>query len=220
MAKTQFVNGDVLPAALVNGIYGADAAGGHRHDGADNDGHCPKVVLTGGAEVDGVLPAAYVDPAILISIGELDERLDTAEPIIADHENRLDTLEGSNGSFTFRFPDTQFTAQQDVTVPYRIIAGSGLIPSVVEIYLPDFSATSNGPAFSSSILLPSAIRPGAALLVPVILIDNGVLVAGAFWADSAGSGVFLTDDPLSGGGFTASGTKGFSASVVRYQLST
>jgi hypothetical protein len=47
MAKTVFTNGTTVLSTWLNTIFGANAAGGHVHDGADNDGHCPRIPVSG-----------------------------------------------------------------------------------------------------------------------------------------------------------------------------
>jgi hypothetical protein len=59
MAKTLFVNGSDLYHTFMNTIFGQGAAGGHKHDGADADGSCPRIALDAG-EIQGVLPYGYV----------------------------------------------------------------------------------------------------------------------------------------------------------------
>jgi microcystin-dependent protein len=57
MAKTSFTNNvSKIYAAVLNTIYGTGANGGHRHDGADDDGHCGKINLTNGTDITGTLP--------------------------------------------------------------------------------------------------------------------------------------------------------------------
>jgi hypothetical protein len=41
--KTAFVEGSDLLPAFAQSIFGTDQSTGHKHDGADSDGHCPKI---------------------------------------------------------------------------------------------------------------------------------------------------------------------------------
>jgi hypothetical protein len=61
MAKTTFASGTVVTSAYLNTIYGANAAGGHRHDGADANGSVDKVNLSDGTDVKGYLPPSQID---------------------------------------------------------------------------------------------------------------------------------------------------------------
>jgi microcystin-dependent protein len=57
MPKTVFTdNVSRIYAAFANAIFGTGAGGGHRHDGADADGHCGKINLSSGTDVTGYLP--------------------------------------------------------------------------------------------------------------------------------------------------------------------
>jgi len=68
VAKTNFVHGTIVTPEWLNTIYGQDG-GGHVHDGANADGHAPKINLethTSGkidleTQVKGVLPVSNVD---------------------------------------------------------------------------------------------------------------------------------------------------------------
>jgi hypothetical protein len=91
MAKTQFVNGSIILPAWINSIFGSGAAGGHVHDGADSDGHCPKVNLASAAEVTGALPLANV-----AAIGSDDVTNQTYIPG-ADVSTVLESLSSSIG---------------------------------------------------------------------------------------------------------------------------
>lgn len=53
MAKTLFSHGTIVSSAFLNSVYGQGAAGGHVHDGGDNDGHAEKVDL--GAHTSGTI---------------------------------------------------------------------------------------------------------------------------------------------------------------------
>lgn len=62
MAKTLFT--ETLPATTVtddfmNSIFGTGAAGGHKHDGVDDDGHADKIDLS--TETKGILPLSKVE---------------------------------------------------------------------------------------------------------------------------------------------------------------
>lgn len=65
MAKTNFSNGNasqgvlgtVVSAEFMNSMFATN--GGHKHDGADNDGHAGKINLA--TETEGQLPASAVD---------------------------------------------------------------------------------------------------------------------------------------------------------------
>jgi hypothetical protein len=61
VAKLQYIDGQVIPKDWINSIYGSGATGGHRHDGADSDGHSGKINLNNATDVDGVLPHANID---------------------------------------------------------------------------------------------------------------------------------------------------------------
>lgn len=54
MAKTQFVDGTVVPTSYLNSAYYTN--GGHKHDGGSEDGSAAKIVLTGARDVSGLLP--------------------------------------------------------------------------------------------------------------------------------------------------------------------
>lgn len=56
MAKTLFSTGVRVTSAFLNSIFGT--SGGHRHDGADDDGHCDRINLA--TDVTGVLPFSAV----------------------------------------------------------------------------------------------------------------------------------------------------------------
>jgi hypothetical protein len=56
MAKTDFENGTVVTPEYLDSMFRTN--GGHRHDGADDDGHCNQISLVN--EVAGVLPAANI----------------------------------------------------------------------------------------------------------------------------------------------------------------
>ena len=58
MSKTQWQNGSFLTPAFMQAFAGTNAVQGHAHDGADADGSCPRIVLTGAAQVQGILPKA------------------------------------------------------------------------------------------------------------------------------------------------------------------
>jgi len=45
MAKTNFVNGQVVYDVWFNSVYGQGGEGGHVHDGVDSDGHAGKISL-------------------------------------------------------------------------------------------------------------------------------------------------------------------------------
>lgn len=74
-AATNFVDGStVVTADFLNSIF--KTSGGHVHDGTDADGHAPKIILTGAANVTGTLPWAnvggvagtdYVAPSTLVA---------------------------------------------------------------------------------------------------------------------------------------------------------
>ncbi len=51
MPKTLFENGADLLPAFVNAIFGQGAAGGHLHDGTDDDGHAPRIHLYNHADL-------------------------------------------------------------------------------------------------------------------------------------------------------------------------
>jgi hypothetical protein len=58
MAKTVFISGTKVLSTWLNSVFGSGAAGGHVHDGADADGHAPKISLSDAANVSGQLPVA------------------------------------------------------------------------------------------------------------------------------------------------------------------
>ncbi len=73
------------------------------------------------------------------------------------------------------------------------------------------TGTSNATSFTVT-GLPAAVVPGAAVQVPCILEDNGVLIVGSAVIASGGTVItFSMGSPLSATGFTNSGTKGLPA---------
>jgi hypothetical protein len=107
MAKTVFTDGDVLPTAHVNSIYGSDAAGGHRHDGADSDGHVGKINLTNATDVTGVLPAANTD----LGSDDIDNDSGVTGTAVSD---ALDTLDTALDTLNSQLHDIRFRSYQYV----------------------------------------------------------------------------------------------------------
>jgi len=56
MPKTNLVVGSIVTPQYLNNINGVDANTGHTHDGTNDDGSVPKIVLDAARDVTGVLP--------------------------------------------------------------------------------------------------------------------------------------------------------------------
>ena len=119
-----------------------------------------------------------------------------------------DTVTLIEGSFTGTL--TGMSSATTGTVSYKIFANSaGTGKSCVVYIAANITGTSNTTAMTMT-GLPAAIRPTTAVFVPCLVFDNGATQPDGC-ADISASGstiTFYTDDPLSAGGFTGSGTKG------------
>lgn len=202
MAKTVFSNGTVVTSSYLNTIFGSGAGGGHLHDGANDDGHCPKINLAAAAEVTGLLPQANV----------------------ASLTTDLSALQGihSVGDITLTFPDTQFTAQQQITARY-LIHNLGTNYRYVKIGFPRVLATSNSATLAPTEKLPAVCCPAINVMVPCMLVDNNIPKAGWIYIDNDGTVLFelaaVSGSQLTFNGsstFTSSNSKGFREFVIEY----
>jgi hypothetical protein len=166
--------------------------GGHLHDGSAIDGSAPRVLLTGAAEVTGVLPAANV-----------------VNPF-------GDTLDYEEGIFNVVFPYPIFTAEKTMAAAYRILKPITTgIPYIVTVWLSGITGTSNATGFiTTDHPIPSNARPSTDLIFKKCKVwDNGALVEGTCEITLAGDVIFRVGDNTN---FTASGTKGSLALAMEY----
>lgn len=204
------------------GVTLADGSGfwqlfeGHHHDGHNFQGSCPVINLTEGIEVKGALPLA--NQVSHVHDGSERSKINPISHILGSSE----------GSFSLIFPDTQFTAEQTITVHWKKQDGSGSgKPAIIELNFPAFSATSNGTSFSSSNTIPTGLIPTADLYAFFNIINSGELLLGQLKISSAGliavqifktqsgdAGSFIQGIEL----FVNNGSKGFPCQQVRYPI--
>ena len=116
-------------------------------------------------------------------------------------------LKATNGQYTGTM--TGLTTTETGTIRYEI-AGA-----VCVLYIPAISGTSN--ATTCTITGgPAAIRPDRQHVCLMRITDNGTVALGAVTAETNGVLTFSAD--VTGGAFTASGTKGTVLTTVAYHL--
>jgi hypothetical protein len=120
------------------------------------------------------------------------------------------------GSFTGTL--TGMDASTTGTVTYRIVANADGTGKIVYLSVATLTGTSNSTAMTMT-GLPAAVTPSAARNAPLLFaVDNGANVSALAAVGTNSTIVFYTDEPLSSTGWTSSGTKGLTNSVLTYVL--
>lgn len=215
MAKTVFANGTVVTHTFLNTIFGANAAGGHKHDGGANDGSCPKVSLSTGAEVTGTLPFNMVEAH-------------THNGTSSAKINPVDHVDGvSEGAVGLTFADTQFSAQQTASIWWRKeTTPTASEPAFVTLHFSKLYADSNGTHLYPAETLAAGLRPKNDVFVRVPVYDNDQISAGILKIQTTGAMVFgvevrdVANEKIYFGfaNFVGSSKKGFSEFSVTYPI--
>jgi len=215
MAKTQFAKGAKIMTTWINSIFGNGATGGHRHDGADADGHCGKINLTNGTDVSGLLPPANLADHVHSGAGG---QMSKVHPI-----NHIDGV-GPFGAGIISM--TGFSTSLSIT--YRFVVEDPKtvgLPKWINLYIPEVLEVSSGTMFGNSTgsLLEEVIRPLKHLYVPCTVFDSGNPHVGAVSIYPDGRLSFLIGYPHTtltelAEVFSSSGYKGVSESLIRYPI--
>ena len=182
MGKTIFVDGTTLTPAQVTAWNGINAGTGMIPDGADTDGHMPKVDLAAAAHVTGVLPLANYTDVTLAKI-----------------------TDGASGTIACKITTTYLTVQQTFNILWEKHF------NIVTIHIPSASGTSNSTDLKIELdggTWPAAILPNGtagSLFNNVVVTDNSVQKPGVLSMDSASTTIAWTLRCLSGGVYSATG---------------
>lgn len=195
MAKTDFAFGTVVSPEFLDSIF--HTSGGHKHDGADDDGHAGKINLAGAAEVTGALPWANI--------------ANYYEQDVSCQLRGSDFSGGTPVSVTFRV--TRIGRMVVLAVVANALAPSNSTTLVIE---PDVGGGETWPSF----MLPSAERYARCAGI----VTGGVHAPGTLVIPSSGSTIIearldylaLADDIvyLSPNVFKSTGNKGVVANLT------
>jgi hypothetical protein len=212
MAKTEFQNGTIVEPAWLNAVF----LNGHKHDGADQDGHCDKIVLAD--ETDGNLPISRVEGDLSIDrvVGELPQTRITG--------------------YSFGTFEIDVYPFLNVPIFWKKVSLPGInSPVIVTLIFPHREGELNPPPVGNQILqsigmdkqtIPAELRPNTDIYRPVTVInDITLLQPGAiqitgtglisFWALRLDEGM---SRPYHDHNFVVGRSGGFYAFTVTYPI--
>ncbi|HSW68026.1 MAG TPA: hypothetical protein VLH16_05570 [Bacteroidales bacterium] len=212
-----------LRGTVVDGTVTWELFGGHLHDDKLFDGSCPKVLLTGSAEVTGTLPLAnqveHVHSGEAGQFGKIN--LDDAAEVtgllpLANLDHNFGVI--TEGKFNITWPDTVFTAEVVSECAWRkLVPHDTTLPNIITLIFKYFSGTSNSNALTlPGGTIPEALRPDSSSgneSAFCFISDNTTATFGIVSINSAGTLSFTRFD---GSSFTSSGQKGVRTAVMIY----
>lgn len=126
----------------------------------------------------------------------------------------------SEGEFTLYFDPDSFVDNQSCVVSYIRREATDKNPAIVQLSFPSFTAESAKNRFYYDILgnkeIPEGLRPQSDVLIPVGVIDNGIMHTGAILIMATGGVEFFLGDSMLG--WSETGQKGFPSFIVQYPV--